>query len=164
MRSHLRNRITRTTAAVIVAAASTLGLAALGAGEGSAAPIPPGGSSAVMFINNKTGWPLNLENFPNTSVGAGSSLDVRWIDAPPAVLAPGATAVVSAWAANPADMGVDVTYSYNYRFGSHVSYTSSLGHILGFTNTIGTKASPGESVQANILQFGAASKAAFTLS
>lgn len=160
----IRTRIPRTGLTTVAAVAVALGVAGVTAAPGQARPMPPGGSSAVMVITNRTGMPLQLSNFPDTAVGGGSSMDVRWIDAPPANLAPDQTTIVRAWTSNTADMGVDVTYSYTYRFNTVTYYHSSLGHILGFTNYVGTKASPGESVNVTVIRPGPAMMANYVLS
>ena len=135
----------------IAVTAMILGLTTATAAKSEATPIPQGGSSAVLVITNNTGMPLTLKQFPDTSVGAGSSMDFRWIDAPPASLGMGRTTVVRAWTSNPLAMGVTVTYTYRYR-SAVVNYTASLSHILGFTDISGSKASPGESVRATLIR------------
>ncbi|MDL9946268.1 hypothetical protein QSJ19_11800 [Gordonia sp. ABSL11-1] len=163
MRSH--RSVVRLVTAIASALAVTLVLAGVTTTTSAAArPIPPGGSSAVLVITNQTGMPLTLSRFPDTSVGAGSSSDFRWIDAPPATLNMGQTTVVRAWTSNPATMGVEVTYSYTYRFDTTTTYRSSLGHIFGYTTLQDTGASAGESVYANIFRYGPAMGATFVLS
>ncbi|MBD0862578.1 hypothetical protein IA539_15345 [Gordonia sp. zg691] len=77
---------------------------------------------------------------------------------------PGQGAVVRAWTSNPASLSVEVVYSFNYRFGSSMTYRAALSHFFSFTNLADTGATAGESVYANIVRNGPAMMATYVLS
>lgn len=97
-----RRRFTR-FAAIPLAGLAAVGIAFGAAGIASAGTMPSTGPTIAMTIHNTTGQDMILQGSDNPYG--------EWIHGPNAVLAPGASEIVTATNNDPRGIGVDVTYS-----------------------------------------------------